>query len=194
MTSHYAATDEKHDTANWDAVAPERRREGRGIEVGHIFYFGTKYTKAMNATVTSPDGKQVHPEMGSYGIGVSRLVGAVIEASHDDAGIIWPDAIAPFSAAILNLKPGRCGLRRAVRAALCAPLCGADALYDDRDDRAGVKFNDADLMGHPWQLVVGPRGAATGKVELKRRADRRAGGTDSPRTRWPGSRNADRRA
>jgi prolyl-tRNA synthetase len=168
MTSYYAATDEKHDTAKWDQVASERQREGRGIEVGHIFNFGTKYTKSMNTTVSSPDGKQVHPHMGSYGIGVSRLVGAVIEASHDDAGIIWPDSIAPFRAAILNLKVGD---------AACDGLCsrlyealGSDALYDDRDDRAGVKFNDADLMGHPWQLLVGPRGAAAGRVELKRRA------------------------
>ena len=168
MTSVYAATDEKHDTARWDVIAPERRREGRGIEVGHIFYFGTKYTKAMNVTVASPDGGQIHPEMGSYGIGVSRLVGAVIEASHDDAGIIWPDAIAPFRAAILNLKTGD---------AVCDGICeklyaalGADGLYDDRPDRAGVKFNDADLMGHPWQIIVGPRGAANGVVELKRRA------------------------
>jgi prolyl-tRNA synthetase len=167
MTTHYAATDEKHDLAKWNAIAPERKREGRGIEVGHIFYFGTKYSKAMNATVTGQDGRVVHPEMGSYGIGVSRLVGAVIEASHDDAGIIWPDAIAPFKAAILNLKPGD---------AACDALCddvyaklGGNALYDDRPDRAGVKFNDADLMGHPWQVVVGPRGAASGKVELKRR-------------------------
>jgi prolyl-tRNA synthetase len=106
--------------------------------------------------------------MGSYGIGVSRLVGGVIEASHDDAGIIWPDSIAPFRAAILNLKVGD-----AACDALCARLyeaLGGDALYDDRDDRAGVKFNDADLMGHPWQLIVGPRGAVGGKVELKRRA------------------------
>jgi prolyl-tRNA synthetase len=168
MTTHYAATDEKHDLARWDAVPAERRREGRGIEVGHIFYFGTKYTKSLNATVAGPDGKQVHPEMGSYGVGVSRLVGAVIEASHDDAGIIWPDAIAPFKAAILNLKIGD---------AACDALCerlyaalGGEALYDDRADRAGAKFADADLMGHPWQIVVGPRGAAAGKVELKRRA------------------------
>jgi prolyl-tRNA synthetase len=174
MTSYYAATDEKHDTAKWDQVAPERRREGRGIEVGHIFYFGTKYTKAMNTTVTTPDGKPVFPEMGSYGIGVSRLVGAVIEASHDDAGIVWPDSIAPFRAAILNLKVGDTACD-----ALCTRLyeaLGIDALYDDRDDRAGVKFNDADLMGHPWQLVVGPRGAAAGKVELKRRVVGMSGG------------------
>ena len=168
MTSHYAATDEKHDTAVWEKVAPERRREGRGIEVGHIFYFGTKYTHAMNATVAGPDGKHVHPEMGSYGVGVSRLVGAVIEASHDDAGIIWPDSIAPFKAAILNLRRGDAACD-AMCETLYAKLAGA-ALYDDREERAGAKFADADLMGHPWQIIVGPRGAAAGKVELKRRA------------------------
>src|ERR1700760_1386017 len=168
MTTHYAATDEKHDTARWDKLATDRKREGRGIEVGHIFYFGTKYTKPMGATVAGPDGKPVHPEMGSYGIGVSRLVGAVIEASHDEAGIIWPDSIAPFKAAILNLKVGD-----AACDALCEQLyasLGGDALYDDRADRAGAKFADADLMGHPWQIIVGPRGAAAGTVELKRRA------------------------
>ena len=168
MTTHYAATDEKHDTAKWAAVTPDRRREGRGIEVGHIFYFGTKYTKSMNTTVATADGKAMHPEMGSYGIGVSRLVGAVIEASHDQAGIIWPDSLAPFKAAILNLKRGDQACDNLCET-LYAKLLG-NALYDDRDDRAGVKFADADLMGHPWQIVVGPRGAAAGKVELKRRA------------------------
>ena len=166
MTTHYAATDEKHDPSRWEQVAA--KREGRGIEVGHIFYFGTKYTKSMNATVAGPDGKPMHPEMGSYGIGVSRLVGAVIEASHDDNGIIWPDSIAPFKAAILNLKVGD-----AACDAMCEQLYaafGGNALYDDRTDRAGAKFADADLMGHPWQIVIGPRGAASGKVELKRRA------------------------
>jgi prolyl-tRNA synthetase len=168
MTTHYAATDEKHDTERWNHVSADRRREGRGIEVGHIFYFGTRYTKAMGATVAGPDGKPVHPEMGSYGVGVSRLVGAVIEASHDDAGIIWPDSIAPFKAAILNLKIGD-----AACDALCEQIYAAlegNALYDDRSDRAGAKFADADLMGHPWQIIVGPRSAAAGKVELKRRA------------------------
>ncbi|HEY0423524.1 MAG TPA: proline--tRNA ligase, partial [Rhodopila sp.] len=168
MTTHYAATDEKHDTARWERVSTERKREGRGIEVGHIFYFGTRYTKSMGATVTGPDGKSVHPEMGSYGVGISRLVGAVIEASHDDAGIIWPDSIAPFKAAILNLKIGDASCD-----AICEQLYAAfegNALYDDRADRAGAKFADADLMGHPWQIIVGPRGAAAGKVELKRRA------------------------
>jgi prolyl-tRNA synthetase len=168
MTSMYAATDEMHDPAKWDRVDPARRREGRGIEVGHIFYFGTKYTRAMNTTVTGPDGRHVHPEGGCYGVGVSRLVGAVIEASHDEAGIIWPDSIAPFRAAILNLRRGD---------AACDAMCesiyaklGSAALYDDREERAGAKFADADLMGHPWQIIVGPRGAAAGKVELKRRA------------------------
>ncbi len=167
MTSHYAATDEKHDTAAWAQVDAARRREGRGIEVGHIFYFGTKYSRPMDFTVTGPEGRPVHPEMGSYGIGVSRLVGAVIEASHDAAGIIWPDAVAPFRVALLNLKRGD-----AACDALCETLYGRlDALYDDRDERAGVKFADADLMGMPWQVIVGPRGAAAGRVEVKRRAD-----------------------
>ncbi len=168
MTSHYAATDDKHDPASWEEVAPERRREGRGIEVGHIFYFGAKYSRAMGLSVAGPDGKPATPEMGSYGIGISRLVGAVIEASHDEAGIIWPDAVAPFKAVILNLKRGDAACDR-----ICEDLyarLGRAALYDDREDRAGVKFADADLMGHPWQIVVGPRGAAAGTVELKRRA------------------------
>ncbi len=168
MTTHYAATDDKHDPEAWSEVAVERRREGRGIEVGHIFHFGTKYSQPMGFAVAGPDGAPVSPEMGSYGIGVSRLVGAVIEASHDQAGIIWPESVAPFRAAILNLKPGDPVCDR-----ICEELCsrlGSAALYDDRADRAGVKFADADLMGHPWQVVVGPRGAAAGTVELKRRA------------------------
>jgi prolyl-tRNA synthetase len=166
MTTPYAATDEKHDPAIWANVAD--KREGRGIEVGHIFYFGTKYSDPQGLTVAGRDGVPVVPHMGSYGIGVSRLVGALIEAHHDEAGIIWPDAVAPFRVAILNLKSGD---------ALCERVCEdiyaklrGNALYDDREERAGVKFKDADLMGHPWQIVVGPRGAAAGTVELKRRA------------------------
>jgi prolyl-tRNA synthetase len=169
MTQNYAATDEKHDVAAWEGLAPERRREGRGIEVGHIFYFGTKYSAPMGLNLAGRDGQKIAPEMGSYGIGVSRLVGALIEANHDEAGIIWPDSVAPFAAAILNLKTGD---------AACDAMCeaiyarlGDRALYDDREDRAGVKFADADLMGHPWQIVVGPRGAAAGLIELKRRAN-----------------------
>ena len=166
MTTHYAATDDKHDPAAWEGVAD--KREGRGIEVGHIFYFGTKYSKAMGLSVAGRDGVAVAPEMGSYGVGVSRLVGALIEAHHDEAGIIWPDSVAPFPAVILNLK---------VDDAACDAMCedlyarfGGQALYDDRGERAGAKFADADLVGHPWQIVVGPRGAAAGTVELKRRA------------------------
>ena len=166
MTTPYAATDEKHDEAAWAKVA--NKREGRGIEVGHIFYFGTKYSEPMGLKVAGPDGSLVVPHMGSYGIGVSRLVGALIEANHDDAGIIWADAVAPWKATILNLKMGD---------ATCDGICEdiyaklkGNALYDDRDERGGVKFNDADLMGHPWQIIVGPRGAAKGMVELKRRA------------------------
>ena len=168
VTTPYAATDEKHDLAAWDGVPEERRREGRGIEVGQIFNFGTLYSELVGLQVAGPDGKPVAPNMGSYGIGVSRLVGALIEAHHDDAGIIWPDSVAPFRAAILNLKQAD-----PATGALCEQAYAAlrgQALYDDRDERAGVKFADADLMGHPWQLIVGPRGAAAGTVELKRRA------------------------
>ena len=166
MTTHYAATDEKHDETAWAKVA--EKREGRGIEVGHIFYFGTKYSAPLELTVAGRDGAPVNPHMGSYGVGVSRLVGALIEAHHDEAGIKWPDSVAPFPAAILNLKMGDAACDR-----MCEDIytkLRGNALYDDREERAGVKFADADLMGHPWQIVVGPRGAASGRVELKRRA------------------------
>jgi prolyl-tRNA synthetase len=168
MTGQYAATDEKHDAVAWEKIDPARRREGRGIEVGHIFYFGQKYSKAMGFSVAGPDGKNITPEMGSYGIGVSRLVGGIIEASHDDAGIIWPDAVAPFPVAILNLRVGDAATG-AITEDLYGKLGGA-ALLDDRDERAGAKFADADLMGLPWQIIVGPKGAANNRVELKRRA------------------------
>jgi prolyl-tRNA synthetase len=168
MTSIYAATDEKHDTDAWSKIPEDRKREGRGIEVGQIFYFGKKYSEAMGFGVIGSDGTKIFPEMGSYGIGVSRLVGAIIEARHDDAGIIWPQSIAPFRAGLLNLRQGD-----AATDAICNQIYGAHAaqtLYDDREERAGAKFAEADLMGHPWQIIVGPRGAAAGQVELKRRA------------------------
>jgi prolyl-tRNA synthetase len=168
VTGTYAATDEMHDTAAWSAVPEDRRREGRGIEVGHIFYFGTKYSAAMGLSLAGPDGATIIPEMGSYGIGVSRLVGALIEANHDEAGIKWPDSVAPWAAVILNLRPGD-----AATDAMCESLyakLGDAAVYDDRAARAGEKFADADLMGFPWQAIIGPRGAAAGRVELKRRA------------------------
>lgn len=166
--SRYAATDEKHDVAAWEAIPEADRVSARGIEVGHIFHFGTKYSKSMGLSVPGPDGAPVIPEMGSYGIGVSRLVAALIEANHDEAGIIWPDAVAPWKAAILNLKQGDAGTD-AMCEALLAGLPG-QAVHDDRAERAGVKFADADLQGFPWQAIVGPRGAAAGRVELKRRA------------------------
>lgn len=168
VTKYYASTDEMHDLEAWEGVPAERRCEGRGIEVGHIFYFGKKYTESMGVSLSGPDGRPFFPEMGSYGIGVSRLVGAIIEACHDDAGIVWPASVAPYQAVILNLSPGD----QAV-GSLCETAYARAAdqfLYDDRDERAGVKFNDADLMGHPWQIIVGSRSAKKGLVELKRRA------------------------
>jgi prolyl-tRNA synthetase len=167
INSYYAATEEKHDEARWATVPEANKRAGRGIEVGQIFYFGRKYSDPMNFRVAGPDGKTITPEMGSYGIGVSRLVGAIIEASHDEAGIIWPPAVAPFRAAILNLRVGDAGCDR-VCDDIYAKFAGT-ALLDDRDERAGAKFADADLMGHPWQIIVGPRGVAAGTVELKNR-------------------------
>ena len=169
-TSLYAATDEKHDEAE-AAKLGDAMVNARGIEVGHIFYFGTKYSKAMNAAVTGPDGEQVFPEMGSYGIGVSRLVGGLIEAFHDKNGIIWPESVAPFGAAVIDLKVGDVdcdGVCDDLYAKLRA--AGVDPLYEDRDERAGAKFADMDLIGVPWQIIVGPRGIKNGVVEFKNRA------------------------
>jgi prolyl-tRNA synthetase len=171
FTKLYARTEEKHDAAAFERnVAKGRRYEGRGIEVGQVFYFGTKYSKPMGAEVVGPSGQPVAVEMGSYGIGVSRLVGAIIEASHDDAGIVWPDAVAPFDAEIINLRPGDEACDAACMEAYARlGAAGREVLYDDRDERPGVKFADADLIGIPWRLVIGPRGIKDGKVELKRR-------------------------
>jgi prolyl-tRNA synthetase len=170
-TTPYAATDEKHDKAAFAALAEERRISARGIEVGHIFYFGTKYSEPMRARVAGPDGTEQPVHMGSYGVGVSRLVAAIIEASHDEAGIIWPDSVAPFSVGLVNLKPGD-AVTDEVSEGLMVRLerTGISVLYDDVEARAGAKFATMDLIGLPWQVIVGPRGAATGEVELKRRA------------------------
>ncbi|EIM75867.1 prolyl-tRNA ligase [Nitratireductor aquibiodomus RA22] len=170
-TTPYAATEEMHDEAAWNAVPDEEKVSARGIEVGHIFHFGTKYSEPMNATVTGPDGKEHHVSMGSYGIGPSRLLAAIIEASHDENGIIWPESVAPFDVGLINMKVGDEACDR-----ICEELygklqaAGRDVLYDDTDQRAGGKFATADLIGLPWQLVVGPRGVANGEVELKNRA------------------------
>ena len=171
FTSKYAATSEMHDQADYENRVPaDRRVTGRGIEVGHIFFFGTKYSEPLGAVVQGPDGKMVPVQSGSYGIGVSRLVGGIIEASHDDAGIIWPEPVAPFKVGLINLKVGDADVD-----AVCDRLYraleakGVDVLYDDRDDRAGAKFGTMDLIGLPWQVIIGPRGLKDGIAEVKNR-------------------------
>jgi prolyl-tRNA synthetase len=168
----YAASDEMHDAARFEAEVPaDKRMTARGIEVGHIFYFGDKYSKPMKALVTGPDGKDVPIHGGSYGVGVSRLVGGIIEASHDEAGIVWPDAVAPFGVAVVNLRVGDAAVDAVAEQAYAAlTAAGREPLYDDRDERPGAKFASLDLVGIPWQLIVGPKGVADGVVELKRRA------------------------
>ena len=171
-TNHYAATEDVHDAARYERETPaEHRLTARGIEVGQTFFFGDKYSKPMKATVTGPDGAEAPIQGGSYGVGVSRLVGAIIEASHDDVGIIWPEPVAPFGAAILNLRPGDAAVDAACeRAYQALSAMGRDPLLDDTDERPGGKFARADLIGLPWQLIIGPKGLADGVVELKRRA------------------------
>jgi prolyl-tRNA synthetase len=171
-TSQYAATAEMHDAAAFTKVPADKQVSARGIEVGHIFYFGTKYSEPMRAVVATQEGKDAPVHMGSYGIGPSRLVAAIIEASHDDAGIIWPEPVAPFKVAILNLKQGGAETDGA-----CEKLYrdltvkGVEVLYHDLDERPGAKFATADLIGIPYQVLVGPRGLAEGKVEIKKRSD-----------------------
>ncbi len=170
-TSEYAATEEMHDEAAFNAVSEADRIAARGIEVGHIFYFGTKYSDAMNAKVTGADGKDVPVHMGSYGVGVSRLLGGIIEACHDENGIIWPKSVSPFDIGLINMKAGNEDTDDA-----CEQIyerlgnAGFDVLYDDRSGQAGAKFATMDLIGLPWQVIVGPRGLKTGEVEIKERA------------------------
>ncbi len=170
-TDKYAATVEMHDAARFEAEVPEDDRvSARGIEVGHIFFFGDKYSRPLDCKVQGPDGKPVYVQSGSYGIGVSRLVGAIIEASHDENGIIWPESVAPFKVGLVNLKSGD-----PATDAACTGLydklvaAGKSVLYDDRDERAGAKFSTMDLIGLPWQVIVGPRGLKQGEIELKNR-------------------------
>jgi prolyl-tRNA synthetase len=172
-TGRYAATQDVHDPARFEReVPPDKRVHTRGIEVGQVFYFGTKYSAPMKALVAGSDGVERPVHGGSYGVGVSRLVGAIIEAFHDDAGIKWPEPVAPFRAVILNLKQGG-----ADTDAACERLYGAlndrgvEVLYDDLDQRPGAKFATADLIGIPYQVLVGPKGLAEGRIEIKRRAD-----------------------
>jgi len=171
VTSFYAATDEMHDEEKYQAEVPaDRQMTARGIEVGHIFFFGDKYSEPMNAKVQTADGGFATVQSGSYGVGVSRLLGAIIEACHDDNGIIWPEEVAPFRVGLINLRVGDEACDAACEdfyAKLQA--AGVDVMYDDRDTRAGVKFADMDLIGLPWQVVIGPKGVANGIVELKSR-------------------------
>lgn len=170
----YACEEELHDDTN---APSENIIKKRAIEAGHIFYFGDQYSRAMNFTITTHDGKTMHPLMGSYGIGISRLVAALIEASHDANGIIWHPTIAPFTVALINVKQGD---------AQCDELSDTiyqnlqsraiDTLYDDRAMRAGVKFADMDLIGIPLRIIVGPRHAQENSVEVKWRA---SGKTDT---------------
>ena len=170
FTTKYARTDETHNEALFAEIPEERRKTARGIEVGQIFYFGTKYSDALNAAVDNGKGEKVNVHMGSHGIGVSRLLGAIIEASHDDKGIIWPEGVTPFHVGILNMKSGD-----AAADAACEDLCkqfialGLDPLYDDRDERAGAKFSTMDMIGLPWRITIGPRGLKNGVVEVTSR-------------------------
>jgi prolyl-tRNA synthetase len=171
-TRLYAATEDVHDAERYERDTPEAERiSARGIEVGQTFFFGDKYAKPMKAVVSGPDGIERPVQMGSYGVGVSRLLGAIIEASHDEAGIVWPDAVAPFGVAIINLRAGDAATGAACQSAYDAlTAAGREPLLDDTDERPGGKFAAMDLIGLPWQLIIGPRGLAEGKVEVKRRA------------------------
>lgn len=170
-TQYYAATEDKHDAAAFNAIPAERQVKARGIEVGHIFYFGTKYSDPMKAEVQTRDGDLVTIHGGSYGVGVSRCVGAIIEASHDENGIIWPDEVAPFGAGIISMKPDAEDVAAVADEAYAKLVAaGKDPLYDETADRAGPKFARMELIGLPWQITVGPRGVKSGTVELKRRA------------------------
>ncbi len=170
-TGLYAATDEKHDRARFEAEVPEAKRvSARGIEVGHIFFFGTKYSEPMGCRVQGPDGGMVNVQMGSYGVGVSRLVGAIIEASHDASGIVWPVPVAPFEVGLINLKAGDKDTDKACDDAYGKlTRAGISVLYDDTNERAGGKFATMDLIGLPFQLIIGPKGLKGGEIELKER-------------------------
>ncbi len=149
-TGIYAATDEMHDRRSRPRSTATRSSAARGIEVGQVFYFGDKYSRPMGAVVAGPDGEPVALEMGSYGIGVSRLVGALIEANHDDAGIIWPESVAPFQVGLINLRAGDARCRDAADELYGKLLnAGVEVLYDDRDESPGAKFAAMDLIGLP---------------------------------------------
>ena len=187
-TSLYAATSEKHDAAAFEKLPEEARISARGIEVGHIFYFGTKYSLPMKAVVNGPDGKEHGVHMGSYGIGPSRLAAALIEANHDEAGIIWPEAVAPFRVGLINLKVGDAACDGACKRIYDAlEAAGVDVLYDDRDERPGAKFATMDLIGVPHQVIVGPKSLGRGQGRAEDPPRRRARARQRSRRRSPGS-------
>ena len=172
FTTPYARTDETHDAALFEKIPNSRRMTGRGIEVGQIFYFGTKYSEAMGAKIDLPSGKRIPVEMGSHGIGVSRLVGALIEANHDQHGIIWPKTVSPFDAVIINLKQNdKICNETSIKIYDILNVNGFDILYDDRFESVGAKFSSMDLIGIPIQIIVGPRGLSEGMLEIKFRKD-----------------------
>ena len=169
LLKYYAAADEMHDPKNCP-VEEQDLRVRRGVEVGHIFYFGQKYTKAMKASVQGPDGNLIYPHMGSYGIGVSRLVAAIIEARHDESGIIWPRSVAPYDAGVVNLRVSDESCRKMADDVYDKLMQhGKSVLYDDTDAGAGQKMSAMDLMGLPIQIRIGPKKAAQNLLELKYR-------------------------
>ncbi len=170
FTSKYARTEDTHQANLFAEIPKEMQYEGKAIEVGQIFYFGTKYSEPMNAFVTGPKGEKIAVEMGSHGIGVSRLVGAIIEASHDEKGIIWPESVAPFFLGLINLNTKDTECNR-ICEEIYEKLTDAriEILYDETEERPGAKFAKMDLIGLPWKLVVGPKGVAEGRVELSNR-------------------------
>lgn len=168
LMTTFAVTDEKYDPET-TPIPESELMTSRGIEVGHIFFFGKKYSKPMNAFVLDENGEKLYPEMGSYGIGVSRLVGAIIEASHDERGIIWPEPVAPFDITILNLHTKNTKCNEAAQKIYDDLSQCKEVLYDDRAISVGEKLADADLIGIPWQIIIGQRKIESGTVELKNR-------------------------
>ena len=171
LTSFYAAADDKHNEEEYiNVVSKNNRLNTKGIEVGHLFYFGSKYSIPLDAKVNSKEGTTIPIEMGSYGIGVSRLVGAIIDAHHDEKGICWPERVAPFFFGIVNLRQNieECSdLSDMIYNHLLSK--GVSVLYDDREEGAGIKLAEMDLIGIPWQIRIGPRGIKNDNFELLQR-------------------------
>ena len=171
LTSYYTAADDKHNEDIYiKSVKENDRLKTRGIEVGHLFYFGNKYSKPLEANITNTDGQNIPVEMGSYGIGVSRLVGAIIDAHNDDKGIYWPESVAPYMFGIVNLRQDDNACRELSDSIYNNLIkSNIEVLYDDRNEGAGIKLAEMDLIGIPWQIRIGPRGLKNGYFELMNR-------------------------